>query len=90
MDQRGIAALIQHENRVSNEIRDLQQSGLFNAGKVWDVAQIPEDSPTSTELPEFSNPNLCPLVESAFSENNQSALWVPQIIALGQELIKPR
>lgn len=89
VNQRRVPAFIQHENGMGNKIGYLKKTCLFDTCKIGDVAKIPNDTPSCTELPELIYPHLCALIKSAFSEHNQSALLIPQFGTLRQEPIEP-
>lgn len=88
VDERRVAPFIQHKHGVGHQICDLQQSCFGDACEVGNIAEVPKNAPTSSELPELSDPDFCALVKSSFGKDNQPALGISLIIASCQEPIE--
>lgn len=64
------------------EIRNLQQSSLFHACEIGNVAEIPQYAPSSSKLPELPDPDLRPFIKSSFGKYHEASLLITQLAPL--------
>ena len=58
------------------KVGNLQKAILRARGKVGNIGEVVKNSPSCAEVAKTSNPDLSPLVEPSFGENDQATLRV--------------
>ena len=76
LDQAWVSPFIEQIEPVCYKVGNLQKAILRARSKVGNIGEVVKNSPLRAELAKTPNPDLSPLVEPSFGENDQATLRI--------------